>query len=218
METISDQFLFTLAHEIRNPLTNINLSVQLLKSGVTEMQTTSCLNIIERSAKRINTIINEFFEQHHNDKLPVAKYSIQELLDEVLENAMDRLALKNIRIVKNYHKDDYWLRLNRAEIGMALTNIVINAIDAMIKDEGILELATSAFENSYMVKVEDNGCGIKKADLPHIFKPYFTDKPGGLGIGLAQTKNILASNNVHVHVESKEGEGTSFMLFIEKAP
>jgi C4-dicarboxylate-specific signal transduction histidine kinase len=106
--------------------------------------------------------------------------------------------------------------MNRREMKIALTNIVINAIDAMDKKEGVLTIGTNAFENSYMIKIEDNGCGIKEDHLSNIFQPYFTRKPGGLGVGLAQTQDILRSNKVHVHVESQEGRGTSFMLFFEK--
>lgn len=216
MKSDSNQFIFTLAHEIRNPLTSINLCVQMINADIKAMPMKSYMDIIERNSKRINAIIEEFLKYHTIDESFEERYSIHQLLDEVLEMAEDRITLKNIRISKKYVTHDCSALMNRREMKIAITNIVINAIDAMDKDEAILTVATNAFENSYMIKIEDNGCGIKKDDLPNIFKPYFTYKPGGLGIGLAQTQDILRSNKVHVHVESEEGRGTSFMLFFEK--
>ena len=216
MKSDSNQFIFDLAHEIRNPLTNINLCVQMINDGIKGMPIKSYMNIIERSSKRINAIIEEFLKYETKDEFFAERYSIHQLLDEVVEMAEDRMALKNISVLKKYATNDCSVLMNRREMKIAISNIVINAIDAMVKDEGILTVETNAFENSYMIKIEDNGCGIKKDDLSNIFKPYFTHKPGGLGIGLAQTQDILRSNKVHVHVDSEEGKGTSFMLFFEK--
>ena len=67
-----------------------------------------------------------------------------------------------------------------------------------------------------MIQIEDNGCGISKENLKYIFKPYFTNKPGGLGLGLATTYDILQSNHVGVNVESEEGKGTRFILSFEE--
>jgi signal transduction histidine kinase len=99
---------------------------------------------------------------------------------------------------------------------IALTNIIINAIDAMPSENGELKLTTKSIDGKYIIQVEDNGCGISKANLKHIFKPFFTKKPGGLGLGLATTYHILKSNHVGIDVESEEGKGTLFILSFDK--
>jgi C4-dicarboxylate-specific signal transduction histidine kinase len=65
--------------------------------------------------------------------------------------------------------------------------------------------------------INDNGCGISKENLKNIFKPHYTNRPGGLGIGLAATANILRSNNIRVNVESRETKGTCFILLFDRA-
>jgi signal transduction histidine kinase len=106
--------------------------------------------------------------------------------------------------------------MDKPKIKIALTNIVINAIDAMPLKNGELILCTKLIKGRHAISIRDNGCGISKENLPFIFNPYFTDKPGGVGVGLAATKDILISNQIGVKVDSVMGEGTRFILLFEK--
>ena len=106
--------------------------------------------------------------------------------------------------------------MDKPKIKIALTNIIINAIDAMPPENGELRLCTKLRKGRRAISIQDNGCGISKENLPFIFNPYFTNKPGGVGIGLAATKDILLSNQIGVKVESVMGEGTRFILLFEK--
>jgi C4-dicarboxylate-specific signal transduction histidine kinase len=99
---------------------------------------------------------------------------------------------------------------------IALTNIIVNAIDAMTTGKGQLTLITKSIESRYVVMINDNGCGISKENLKNIFKPYYTNKPSGLGIGLAATANILRSNNIRVNVNRRETKGTCFILLFDR--
>jgi signal transduction histidine kinase len=134
------------------------------------------------------------------------------LLDEVMAMSADRLLVKNISVTKVYSSRDYLAQGDRCAVMIALTNIIINAIDAMQKEKGLLKLVTHYLAGRYFIQIEDNGCGISDANLKNIFKPYYTSKKDGLGIGLAATKDILFANKVSVHVESELGVGTKFTL------
>lgn len=210
------QFASALAHEVRNPLTTINLAVDLLQSGIKDVEMKIYLDIIMRSSERINNLVTELLKYQQEAKAEAEKHSIHQLLEEVLEMAHDRITLKRITVRKEYAAEDCKIIMNRPEIKIALTNIVMNAIDAMIPGEGELKLITRSVFGKYIVRIEDNGCGISKANLQLIFKPYFTSKPGGLGLGLATTYDALRSNHIAVNVESEEGTGTSFILFLDK--
>jgi C4-dicarboxylate-specific signal transduction histidine kinase len=155
-------------------------------------------------------LINDLLK-NKQDEVEVEGHSIHQLLDEALELARDRISLKNIVVIKKYEQDCK-LTLNGPEMKIALTNIIVNAIDAMTTGEGQLTLITKSIESRYVVMINDNGCGISEENLKNIFKPHYTNKPGGLGIGLAATGNILRSNNVRVNVESRETKGTCFIL------
>jgi len=209
------EFATALIHEVRNPLTNINLAVEMLGSAIKDNQLKIYLDIITRSSIRINSLICDLLK-HQENEVPVEKHSIHQLLDEVLEMAGDRMRLKKISVLKDYTSNDCKIELNRLEMLIGLTNIVVNAIDAMTPGKGELKLVTKSIDGMRVIQIEDNGCGISKENLKNIFKPYFTNKESGLGIGLATTYNILRSNNVGINVESEEGRGTRFILTFEE--
>jgi len=210
-------FACVLAHEVRNPLTNINLSIEMLEScGENERQ--PFLDIIRRSSERINTLINELVKHQEADEAPAGTCSIHQLLDEVLKMTEDKFTLKHIAITRDYAEKDFEIILTRPKMKIALTNLVINAVDAMGTENGRLKIVTKSMADKYVIRIEDNGCGISKKNLRHIFKPYFTSKPGGLGFGLSSTCDILRSNHVGITVESEEGRGTCFNLFFFKYP
>ncbi|MEO8404897.1 MAG: ATP-binding protein [Chitinophagaceae bacterium] len=205
-----------LAHEVRNPLTNINLSIEMLRSIITDGDQQTYLDIIMRSSTRINDLINELLKYQQADEVLAEDHSIRSLLNEVLEMAKDRIRLKNIRVKKDYCVQDGKIILHRPKMKIALTNIIINAIDAMESHGGELRLATKSIDNKYLVQIEDNGCGMSQINLKKMFKPFFTNKPNGVGLGLATTYDILRANRVGIHVKSVEHEGTRFTLAFEK--
>lgn len=207
----------SLAHEIRNPLSTINLSVEMLKSIITDDDQKVLLDMIIRSSMRINDILTDVHSTLDVNETPPEKYSINRLLDEVLEMAGDKIKLNHITIRKKYATKDARIVMNRPKMRIALTNIVINAIDAMAGIKGELVLVTKSNEHTCSVQIEDNGCGISQENLKNIFKPYFTNKQNGLGLGLATTQDILRSNHVRLNVKSVEGHGTNFILLFEKS-
>jgi signal transduction histidine kinase len=206
------QFSPVLAHEIRNPLSNILLAAEMLKSQVIDDYHKSYLDIIVRGSTQINNIITELLTSIGGGKLKPEKHSVHQLLDETLAMAADRLLLKNITVTKEYTAKDCIIAMNRSGMKMALTNIIINAIDAMPLENGHLKLVTRSMNGKCVIEIEDNGTGISKENLKKIFKPFFTNKPGGMGIGLSATRDILLSNHATVKVQSEEGKGTRFIL------
>lgn len=216
LKDIPAQIASILAHEVRNPLTNISLAIGMLESHIKDDEAKVYLDIITRSSMRINLLVNELLKNKQEEELHTEKYSIHLLIDEVLAMAEDRIMLKNIVVYKEYAVKDCDIALNKQEMKIALTNIIINAIDAMIMDKGELKLITKASDEECTVYIEDNGCGISQDNLPSIFRPYFTNKPGGMGLGLATTHDILRLNNVGLDVESVVDEGTRFILHFKK--
>jgi len=210
------QFASALAHEVRNPLTNIKLSIAMLNSVVKDNDLKVYIDIILRSSKRIDDLINELLTTQQVNKMHAEEYSMHELLEEVVEMVDDRIKLKNIEVTKDFALEDRHMKLDRSKMKIALSNIIINAIDAMNPGCGKLKLVTKFIDGNYMLLISDNGCGISITNLKKIFKPYFTTKPDGLGVGLATTYNILRANHVRVNVESEQGKGTSFILLFDK--
>ncbi len=213
------QFASILAHEIRNPLSTINLSVEMLKSILTDQDQKIFLDMILRGSMRIDDILTNLHTSLKTDEIQSEKYSIHHLLDEVLAMVGDQIILKDITIRKEYAAKDSKIVSNRPGMKTALTNIIINAIDAMTPGTGELTVVTRSTDHTCVVQIKDNGCGISQENLRNIFKPYFTNKQDGLGLGLAITYKILRSNHVGLNVKSVETKGTSFTLkFREEHP
>jgi signal transduction histidine kinase len=210
-------FTLALAHEIRNPLTNINLAVELLQGKLKTQEKQAMLDIVSRSALRINDLIGVLLSNYEAKEAPMETIQINLLLNEVLALISDRLVLKNILVNKNYTRQDSRIHVNKQQITIALINLIINAIDAMPDGRGDLKLSTRSIARTCVIEIEDNGIGISKKNLKNIFKPYFTDKPGGLGLGLSTALTSLLSNHAKVKVHSEEGKGTQFQLFFQRA-
>jgi signal transduction histidine kinase len=211
----STGFASALAHEVRNPLTNINLSIDMLNSAITDEELKIYVDIISRSSKRINHLINELLHQVIEEP-ETNRHSLHQLLDEALTLTADRIMLKKVMVRKEYGAEDGKISVDKEKIGIALTNIIINAIEAMSEQNGELTLVTRSIADKYVIEIADNGTGIRKEQLQDIFKPHFSNKPGGMGLGLSTTLEILQYNHVVVDVSSEEGRGTCFKLFFDK--
>ena len=209
-------FASALAHEVRNPLTNINLAVEMLKTTLKSDDQRMCLDIILRGSDRINSLVTDLLSTCQGDDLHPEKHSIHQLLDEVLLMNEDRIMLKNITIRREHKAPDCKIVVDKEKIKIAFTNIIINAIDAMSSKNGRLALITRSANGKCIVEIADNGIGISKENLENIFKPYFTSKPAGLGLGLSTTRSILLSNHAIMEVLSEEGKGTRFILSFDK--
>ncbi len=200
-----------LAHEIRNPLTNINLSIGLLEPLLPNENMQAYLDIIKRNSIRINALLNNFLNIQKTGS-GIETHSLSGLLDEALLILGDRIHLKNIRVHKYFSVPDIMVKVNGPEILLALTNIILNAVDAMRPNEGELTLFTRILEDEFSIQIEDNGCGMGTNELDKIFDTYYTTKTGGIGVGLSTTQNILYSNQVGIKVGSEIGKGTIFTL------
>jgi signal transduction histidine kinase len=206
------QFAAALAHEVRNPLCNINLSVELLQSMVNDDERKQYLDIIKRASERINDLLNDLLIYQKTAEVKPEENSVEQLLDEVLAGSKDRMLLKNITVRKYYTSSGCSILVDKQKVRIALTNIVINAIDAMPAENGQLKITVRSANGKCVVEIEDNGIGISKANLQNIFEPYFTKKVSGMGLGLSTTLETLSANHARVAVQSEEGRGTRFII------
>jgi PAS domain S-box-containing protein len=209
--------LRTLAHEVRNPLTNINLSVEQLKPELNSEEANIYLEIIARNCGRIDSLISELLDLSRPAEISLQKAGLQDIIDSTLAAASDRIALKNIRLELAYPEGPALIMADREKLKIALLNILINAVEAVPPQSGVINIAIRKEELHYKVFINDNGGGIPEENISRIFEPYFTSKTNGFGLGLAATWNILQSHRAAIDVNSQLGEGTSFMLTFEEA-
>lgn len=208
----------TLAHEVRNPLNNINLSVEQLMDQYKDSEAQVYYEIIQRNGKRIGDIITELLNSSRvSSAIKMEPMPLQEVLNNAIAAAEDRLTLKKIFLEKKYAVSDAFAMINEEKMRMALLNIIINAIEAMEEEKGKLDIILSSTDEEHILEIKDNGCGISEENMQRLFEPYFTSKRNGMGLGLASTLNIMQSHSAHVDVKSELGKGTSFILGFKKA-
>ena len=214
---VAGRLVRIMAHEVRNPLNNIMLATEQLEPVVGEGDSTICLEIIKRNSKRIGDLITELLNSSRPDQVSVERKSLQSIVDESLDAAIDRITLRHIQLQRDYLSEPAWVMADNEKLKIAFLNIIINAIEAMCENDSKLIISIKKKNMQYVVSIEDNGCGISDENISHLFEPYFTSKQNGMGLGLASTLNILQSHNASFDVQSKLNIGSTFKLFFNIA-
>jgi len=206
----------TIAHEVRNPLTNISLAAeQLQELTIQNNESSMLLDMISRNSIRINQLVSDLLNATKVIELNIRPVTINKILDETLELAADRLDLSQVKVEKNYATNMCDVLVDEEKIKIALLNIIVNAIEAMEKNKGILSLRTKNDGDTCIVEIEDNGNGMDDDTLQKLFEPYFTSKPNGNGLGLTNCQNIILSHRGNVTVKSTLRKGTSFVVTLK---
>lgn len=207
----------TLAHEVRNPLNNINMSVEQLGHGLEVEEAPLYLDIIQRNSKRIGDLITELLDSSRPSELNFERCVLQAVMDDSISEAMDRITLQRTNMQIRYCDEPCFVMGSSEKLKIAFLNIIINAVEAMAVNEGELEVEMETNGLLHKVLIRDNGSGIPEENLSRLFEPYFTSKRNGMGLGLAATLNILQAHKAHIDVSSVVGEGTTFVITFPSA-
>ena len=207
----------TIAHEVRNPLTNISLAAeQLQEMAIQNNESSMLLDMISRNGIRINQLVSDLLNATKAIELNIKKVDINKVLDDTLEMAADRIDLTQVKVERNYAAGVCNVPADEEKIKIVFLNIIVNAIEAMEKNKGVLMLRTKNGVSQCTIEIEDNGSGMDNDTLQKLFEPYFTNKSNGNGLGLTNCQNIIMSHRGKIIVQSKEGKGSIFTVFLRK--
>jgi PAS domain S-box-containing protein len=207
----------TLAHEVRNPLNNINLSVEHLRDEVKDNENCDLyLGIIQRNSTRIGGLITELLNSSRQQEMKLEPEILQSILDESITDTIDRLTLQGINMQIKYPDEPVMVKVDKEKLKLAFSNIIINATEAITGPGGQISIVVETNEKFNSVTIKDNGCGISEENISRLFEPYFTSKRNGMGLGLASTLNIVQSNKAIIDVKSEVNVGTAFTITFEK--
>jgi PAS domain S-box-containing protein len=200
-----------IAHEVRNPLSSIKMSLQILEK---RMHPTG--NDLKRFEIALREV--EHLEELVNDVLIFAKPAtprkerddIRKIVRHALAMGEKGIAVKKIQVQTHFADSVPLLQIDAAMLEQAFLNLILNAVDAMGERGQLTVSATMVKDGIPLVEVEitDNGCGIDEPDMPHLFNPFFTRKKYGTGLGLTQVKKIVDLHQGIVDIVSTKGEGT----------
>lgn len=203
----------TIAHELRNPLTNISLATEQVKEiAADKPDAADLLHIITRNANRINQLVSDLLQSTRFVQLEYKKVNINDLLEITLALAQDRINLSNIHVEKDFDQNICDINVDIEKIKIAFLNLIVNAIEAMEKEPRVLKIATRTEDNKCVIKIEDNGIGMDEETQQRLFEPYFTSKQNGNGLGLTNTQNVILNHQGSINVYSKPGQGTTFII------
>jgi PAS domain S-box-containing protein len=209
---VTGRLVRMLAHEVRNPLTNVNLSAEQLEMELVDEDQKFYTQIIKRNCTRINDLISQLLQPSSSADIELVESSVHAVLRDAIGAALDRVQLKRIQIVSQFAEEDLILPLDSVSLQMAFLNLITNAIEAMEEDRGILEITTRSHGDTIQVIFSDNGSGISEEHMDKIFEPYFTGKNNGMGIGLSTTMSIIHAHHGRIDVQSQVGIGTAFTI------
>lgn len=202
----------TIAHEVRNPLTNINLSIEQLRSEVTSTESTQIFfDMVARNSDRINELLSDLLNSTRIAELKFEEVNINDVLNESLALAKDRIELKKINVLRNYDPHLHKISIDVEKVKIAFLNIIVNAIEAT-ETEGTLTMSSENYNNRCVIKISDNGSGMSQEEVGRLFEPYFTTKEKGNGLGLANSQNIIIGHSGSIRGESEKGVGTTFTI------
>lgn len=203
------------AHEIKNPLTPMKLSIQHLYNIYQEKDFVEFEAVLKKTKEliikeidKLNKIATAFSDFA---KLPQRNY-IPLNINEVLEDVISLYSLNNeLKIVKNLSPDLYLVKADRQEMNRVFQNILKNAVQS-IESDGVIEVRSFNTPKKVIVEIKDNGCGIEPEILDKLFEPNFSTKSTGMGLGLAITKKSLDDMKAKISFNSKLGQGTTVIM------
>lgn len=186
-----------LAHDLKNPLSAIKGTVQVIKhtSKNLDEQTLKRIDLVEKSIFRMTHQIDGVLDFVKGTPLKKSPASLNEIIVSALQTLMIPL---NVTI--NFPKDDIVFLCDPQKIEIMLTNIILNAIQAIGDNKGTINIRAKKHQDSIQIKIEDSGPGIPSDIVNKIFDPLFTTKQEGTGLGLASCKNIVEQHKGDISV------------------
>lgn len=206
-----------IAHEIRNPLSIIGMSVQYLESKFEPNDPRrEFTDAIIKKVERLDNITKELITFGRPLKFRMKRHNLKRLLNRILSLIKPRCKAQKITVVKDYCDNLSDVLIDDGHIEEVFTNIIANALDVMLKG-GELTVRTEFDEaqKEAVVRISNTGHGIPKKDLPNLFKPFFTTKKQGTGLGLAISHRIVTEHKGTISVESNvrgRNKGTTFII------
>jgi len=199
------------AHEIKNPLNAINLTIEHLNDkfiNAKEQQAVGYVNTIQKEIRRLDKTVNNLLSYLRSENLVKKNTDVNILLDEIFHLYEREITANKISLQKNY-ADKCILKLDAERFKTVLMNIVSNSIQAMDQG-GEIKISTSQKDQS--IYIEDSGPGIPQKNLENIFDLFYTTKSAGTGLGLPTAYKIMQEHGGSISIQSKEQQGTKVII------
>jgi len=207
----------SIAHEIRNPLTAIRGFIQLLNPHLEQLGKHEYAKIILAEIDRANDIIHEFLTSSKPSAPQVGMISVSALLKEVVLLTESEALMNGCEINLHTLQGDMMISGDVKQMKQVVLNMIRNAMEAVVdkrSDElmGKIEVGARREGAEVRIFISDNGKGMDIRTMDRLFKPFFTTKENGTGLGLSVSDRIIKNHGGDISVSSRINEGTSFVI------
>ena len=206
----------SIAHEIRNPLNFISLSIDHIRekyppsARVDAEDFDALLSSVKQEIRRLNTLVSDFLDYGKPLRLNIQRTQVERMLDDVVEIIRAKAAGEGVEIKKQYEFSPD-IMLDPELIKTCIMNVLTNAFQAMPQG-GTLTIRTGRDDGKFVLSVADTGVGVARENLSKVFEPFYTTKNTGLGLGLATTKRIVEEHGGKIEIRSEGGTGSDVII------
>ncbi|QOV89607.1 two-component sensor histidine kinase [Humisphaera borealis] len=212
-----------LAHEIKNPLSTVQLNLQLLREDITPQDVgprahgrlIHRLTTVQRETGRLRDILDDFMRFAGRIEIEKRPVDVHQMFDDLVDFFAPQAQLQKVQLRVRPPAGDgesLVVPLDDRLIKQAILNLMINALQAMPEQGGEIILSAEREGNKVRLQVTDTGVGIPPETIGQIFDVYYSTKKGGTGLGLAITKRVAEEHGGKVYATSEVGKGSVFTI------
>lgn len=207
-----------IAHEVGNPLAAISSLVQMLNRRPQDDYTRDRLQMLDDQLRRIQRTLRELVDFSRPATTERSKCDIHEVIDAALNIAKYYKRMKGKQVLTNYAENLPLIHVVRDQLVQVFLNLVLNALDAT-EEGGTIDIATELTPAGLRVTIRDDGHGIAESHQRNVFKPYFTTKDTGTGLGLFVCRRIMEQTiGGRIELIESSASGTTFAVHVNCEP
>ncbi len=210
------------AHEIGNPLTSLDIHLQLLGRKINKLKgqekedLNSLLGTAQQEIKRLDNILKQFLHALRPQDSVREKVPLHNVLRDTLETLEAELIERDVKVNLELAENLPLIDLDAGQIQQAIYNVIRNAAQALTKDDGQITIGTKFTDHEIVMSIADNGKGISPEHMGALFEPFRTTKKSGTGLGLLIVRRILREHGGEMEIDSEENKGTTVNLYFPR--
>ncbi len=208
-----------LAHELKNPISTINVTLQLMREDLTDDRERPAsrflgkIDLLLDETKRLEQMLFEFMRIAAPSEVDLNQEDINDLIEQLLGFVASELRNSSIVVVTQLDRSLSQVQVDKSLIKQVLLNLIKNGIQS-IADGGTLTVQTQKQDDWVVIEIIDTGCGMTADEIEQAFLPYYSTKPEGTGLGLPMVHRLVRLHGGSVSCQSAKGMGTQFRVSI----
>jgi signal transduction histidine kinase len=211
----NDLFTAEIVHEIRNPLTAVKGFLQLIKPYLTAVGKEQYAEVALTELNRAHQLISDYLTESNRQANTLPNKTLNKIITDLVLLYENEAEANNIQLETDLSKSDVILKIPESRLKQIMINIIKNAIEALAESKTqkrMILISTETDTSTAVINISDSCGGISNKTMESLFTPYISSKETGTGIGLYISKKIIESYDGTIHVESINGEQTTFTI------